>query len=215
MTRVLVDISTSLDGYVAGPDQSPDAPLGTGGERLHEWMFASGAFDEVHGGPEAPEATSDDARVVREHFVGVGAYVMGRGMFGGGPGPWSTEPWNGWWGDEPPFRKPVFVVTHHPREPLVLGETTFTFVTDGPEAALALAKEAAGDGDALIGGGASVVNQLLAAGAVDQLQVHLAPTILGAGERLFAGLGPDALALTVDRVIASPAVTHVRYRVGR
>ncbi|MDX8152125.1 dihydrofolate reductase family protein [Patulibacter brassicae] len=204
MTRIRVDHAISVDGFTAGPDQSLEAPLGIGGERLHAWQFAvreSGAVEA-------------DVQVFDEHFAGVGAYVMGRNMFGGGPGPWATdEPWEGWWGPEPPYHRPVFVLTHHPREPLVLGDTTFTFVTEGPERALELARAAVGEQDIRIAGGASTVAQYLRMGVVDELHLHVSPVLLGAGERPFDGVGPEDVGLEIDRVIASPQVTHIRYRV--
>lgn len=151
---------------------------------------------------------------MEESLARTGAHIMGRGMFGGGPGPWATdEPWTGWWGEEPPFHKPVFVLTHHPRQPLVLGETTFTFVSDGIESALAQAREAAGDLDVQVSGGAEACNQYLAAGLVDEVQINLVPLLLGGGERLFAGIGPD-LKLEQTRVVEAPGVTHLFYRVS-
>jgi dihydrofolate reductase len=201
MTRVRLDHAISLDGFTAGPDQSLQEPLGVGGEHLHDWMFGA----DVH---------PNDQRIKEEHFAGVGAYVMGRNMFGGGRGPWNLdEPWTGWWGEDPPFHKPVFVVTHHAREAVEMeGGTTFRFVTDGPAAALELAKAAAGGDDVRVAGGADIANQLFAIGAIDELQLHYAPILLGGGERLFVGVAPDALTPAIDRVVASPTVTHVRYR---
>jgi dihydrofolate reductase len=140
---------------------------------------------------------------------------MGRGMFGGGDGSWGEDPWNGWWGDEPPFEHPVFVLTHHPRETLQLGKTSFTFVTDGIESALEQARAAAGDDDVHVAGGASVAQQYLRAGLLDELELHVVPILLGGGVRLFDDVPADASGLEIDRVIASPAVTHIRYRVAR
>lgn len=213
MGQAKVNITMSLDGYVAGPRQSVEEPLGVGGERLHEWIFGLRSWRETHG-LEDGESGPDDA-LAAEILGGVGAVVMGRNMFGGGPGPWREPAWEGWWGADPPYHVPVFVLTHHPREPLAMeGGTTFTFVTDGLAAALEQAHAAAGDRDVSIAGGAATVNQALAAGVVDELQVHVAPLLLGGGERLFEGLGePPALELT--RTVASPAVTHLRYRVVR
>jgi dihydrofolate reductase len=142
----------------------------------------------------------------------LGAEIMGRGKFGGGPGPWGDDPWQGWWGDDPPFHMPVFVVTHHEREPLTLSDTTFTFVTDGIEAALEQARAVAGDNDVLLGGGADVINQFLAAGLVDELELHVVPLALGGGARLFEGLGPG-LKLDQMRAVEAPGVTHLKYRV--
>ncbi|MGN9810981.1 dihydrofolate reductase family protein [Micromonospora sp. BQ11] len=211
MSMVTCQISMSLDGFVAGPDQSLQDPVGRGGLRLHEWMFATDRWREGHGvdggGPGV------DADVVEDMIRDVGAYVMGRRMFGGGDGPWD-ESWRGWWGDDPPFRTPVFVLTHHPRSPLPMaGGTEFRFVTDGIRSALDQARKAAGGRAVSIAGGASTVRQYLAAGLIDTLQLHVVPIVLGAGERLFVDVGePD---LEQVRVVAGPTVTHVTYRVRR
>ena len=198
MSRVTCQISVSLDGFAAGPDQSLEDPLGRGGERLHEWAFA-------------PDRHPLDARVADTLPDGVGAYVMGRRMFGGGDGPWD-EGWRGWWGEDPPFHAPVFVVTHHARAPLAMeGGTSFHFVTDGLESALAQARTAAGALDVGIAGGASTVRQALAAGHLDELYLHIVPILLGAGERPLDGAGDPVLEPV--EVLASPAATHVRYRV--
>ena len=211
MSKVRSHISVSADGYVAGPNQSLENPLGEGGEGLHDWIVALRAWREPHGleGGEVNASTP----VVDEALANVGAEIMGRGKFGGGPGPWADE-WRGWWGDEPPFHMPVFILTHHEREPLTLSDTTFTFVTDGIEAALERARDAAGGKDVLVGGGASVINQYLAAGRVDELELHVVPLLLGGGARLFDGLGPD-LQLEQVRAIEAPGVTHLKYRVVR
>ena len=211
MSNVRVHISVSADGYVAGPDQSLENPLGVGGERLHDWVVALRAWREPHGleGGEVNASTP----VVEESLANVGAEIMGRGKFGGGPGPWADE-WRGWWGDEPPFHMPVFVLTHHEREPLTLSDTTFTFVTDGIEAGLARARDAARGKDVVVGGGAGVINQYLAAGLVDELELHVVPLVLGGGARLFDGLGPD-VQLEQVRAIEAPGVTHLKYRVVR
>lgn len=211
MSSVTCQISMSLDGFVAGPNQSLEHPLGEGGERLHEWAFPTASWRAQHGldGGER----SADAEVVDEVTRGVGAYVMGRRMFGGGDGPWD-ETWTGWWGEDPPFHAPVFVLTHHPREPLPMqGGTTFTFVTDGIESALEQARTAAGDQDVAIAGGASAVQQHLAAGLLDELYLHIVPIVLGAGERLLENVGDPTLEPVT--AVASPAVTHVKYRVIR
>jgi dihydrofolate reductase len=211
MSSVTSHISVSLDGYVAGPNQSVENPIGEGGMRLHEWVFATDSWRGQHG-LEGGERTAD-AEVVDEVVQGVGAYIMGRKMFGGGDGPWD-ESWTGWWGEDPPYHVPVFVLTHHAREPLAMqGGTTFTFVTDGIESALEQARAAAGDQDVAIAGGASAVQQYLAAGLLDELYLHIVPTILGAGERLLDGVGDPTLEPV--NVVASPAVTHVKYRVVR
>jgi dihydrofolate reductase len=204
----------SLDGYVAGPEQSVENPLGIGGMRLHEWAFALAAWREQHG-LEGGEENASSA-FVEESLANVGAVLMGRNMFGGGSGPWGDEPWPGWWGENPPFHVPVFVLTHHARNPLPLeGGTTFTFVTDGIEAALAQAREAAGGKDVVIGGGAEAIRQYLAAGLVDELSISLVPVLLGGGERLLDGLGDAAIALEQVDAIAAPGVTHLRYRIVR
>jgi dihydrofolate reductase len=210
MSLVRVHISVSADGYVAGPHQSPENPLGEGGEGLHEWVVRLRAWREPHGmeGGEVNASTP----VVEESLANVGAEIMGRGKFGGGPGPWGDDPWPGWWGEEPPFHMPVFVLTHHEREPLALADTTFTFVTDGLESALEQAQAAAAGKDVAIGGGASVINQYLAARLVDELELNIVPLVLGGGARLFDGLGPD-LELEQVRAIEAPGVTHLKYRV--
>jgi dihydrofolate reductase len=210
MSQVIVDISVSADGYVAGPNQSKDEPLGEGGEQLHEWALATRAWNEGHG-REGGETGPDD-ELLRERQARFGAEIMGRNKFGGGPGPWD-ESWQGWWGDDPPFGFPVFVVTHHERKPLTLSDTTFNFVTDGIESALDQARAAAGDRDVLIGGGAQLCNQYIAAGLVDELLLHIAPVMLGGGARLLADTGTAKLEPV--QVIGSPRVTHVRYRFTR
>jgi dihydrofolate reductase len=217
MAHLRLDISMSLDGCVAGPNQTLEEPLGRSGERLHEWAFATASFRETHqlaGG----EVNLDDD-VVAEVLRNTGATVMGRRMFSGGQGPWEEDPnADGWWGDDPPFHHPVFILTHHPREPVTKqGATTFTFVTDGIEAALEQARAAAGDQDVAIGGGANVAQQYLKAGLLDELQVHLAPVLLGDGVRLFdASLADAPGRLERTGTIESPTgVTHLRYRVVR
>ena len=212
MAKLRFEISISLDGYVAGPNQSEEHPLGEGGEQLHEWVVKLAVWREAHGyeGGEVNASTP----LMEEAQSGVGAVIMGRGMFGGGPGPWGDDPWQGWWGDEPPFKMPVFVLTHHEREPLTLGATTFTFVTDGIESALAQAREVAGDLDVTIGGGGGVGGQYLSAGHVDQLQLNVVPILLGGGTRLFEDGAGAGLELEPVLVVDTPEVTHLRYRVG-
>jgi dihydrofolate reductase len=210
MSKVRVHISASLDGYVAGPNQSMEEPLGEGGEALHDWAVALKAWRELQG-MEGGEENASNA-VVKEENENVGAEIMGRGKFGPpARGPWGDDPWRGWWGEDPPFHKPVFVLTHHEREPLTLTDTTFTFVTDGIGSALARAREAAGDRDVFIGGGADAINQFLRAGVVDEVELHVVPIILGGGARLFDRVGPD-LKLELLRVIEAPGVTHLKYR---
>jgi dihydrofolate reductase len=212
MSKVKVDISVSVDGYVAGPNQSVEHPLGEGGMALHDWAFALRAWREPHGieGGLVNASTG----VVEETTANVGAEIMGRGKFGGGPGSWGDGAWTGWWGDDPPFHMPVFVVTHHERAPLTLSDTTFTFVTTGIEDALARAREAAEGKDVLVGGGADVVNQFLGAGLVDELSLHVAPVLLGGGARLFDGVGPGVV-LEQVRTVDAPGVTHLTYRTVR
>jgi dihydrofolate reductase len=214
VTRLIVDISTSLDGFVAGPDATLEQPLGEGGERLHEWVVGLASFRERHGMSGGGESKPDD-EVVQEVTDAVGAYIMGRRMFSGGSGPWQDDPnADAWWGDEPPFRAPVFVLTRHPRETVTKqGGTSFTFVTDGIEAALEQARAASGGKAVQVSGGADVVQQYLRAGLVDELQLHVSPVLLGAGTRLLDGLAGVRAELEIDRVVASPAVTHLRYRV--
>jgi dihydrofolate reductase len=211
MTKLRLDISISLDGFVAGPNPTIEAPLGEGGEQLHEWVFGLASWRESHG-IEGGGATGPDDDLVREQLGQPGAVIMGRRMFSGGEGAWETDPMaGGWWGDTPPFRMPVFVLTHHAREPLVLGETSFVFVTDGVESAYEQARAAAGGQDVAVAGGASVVQQCLRAGLLDELQVHIAPVLLGDGVRLFDGGERGSLELV--RVVDSPTVTHLKYRV--
>ncbi|WP_426225162.1 dihydrofolate reductase family protein [Pseudarthrobacter sp. DSP2-3-2b1] len=196
MSRVTCDLTISLDGYLAGPNQSMAEPLGEGGESLHRWQF------------EEPEAHAAE----REGILAAGAFIMGRNMFAGpGPGPWA-EDWRGWWGEEPPYHAPVFVLTHHERGPLKMeGGTTFNFVTGGIDTALAQAREAAGSKDVAIAGGAQTARQFLSAGLIDELRLHIAPMILGGGERLLDGVG--SLNLEPTEVRSTSLVTHIRYRV--
>jgi dihydrofolate reductase len=211
MSTFRFQLAVSLDGYSAGPDQSEENPLGVGGESLHEWIVELEAWRRPHGleGGKVNASTP----VIEEAQSNVGATVMGRNMFGGGPGPWTEDPpWNGWWGDNPPFHTPVFVLTHHPREPLEMdGGTTFNFVTDGIEPALEQARQAADGRDVLLGGGASVIQQYLAAGLVDEFELHIVPILLGDGERLLENVGN--LKLEQVRAIEAPSVTHLKYRV--
>jgi dihydrofolate reductase len=214
MAKLILDISVSLDGFVAGPNQTLDEPLGKGGEQLHEWAFAAQSWRASHGlsGGEA----NVDSEVVEESLRSRGATVMGRRMFSGGSGPWEADPnADAWWGDDPPFHHPVFILTHHPRDPVSKeGGTTFTFVTGGIESALEQARAAAGDKDVAIGGGASAAQQYLKAGLLDEIQLHLVPVLLGDGVRLFENhLGAERREVECMRVIESPAVTHLSYRV--
>lgn len=194
MAEVTCNVGVSLDGYVAGPEQSRDQPLGVGGERLHRWMF------------EHPQDSEQEIALITR----AGAFIMGRNMFGPVRGPWE-EPWQGWWGADPPYHAPVFVLTHHPRDPVEMaGGTTFFFVTDGITAALDRARAAADNEEVAVAGGARTINQFLAAGLIDELRLHVAPTILGAGERLFVDVGD--LRLTPVSSRTTPLVTHLTYR---
>ena len=202
----------SLDGFVAGPNQSVDNPLGIGGMRLHEWVFPLKAWREMQG-MEGGEVDAS-SKVVEESIANIGATIMGRNMFGGHPGPWDkNKPWKGWWGDDPPYHHPVFVLTHHRREPLKLeGGNTFTFVTDGITSALEQARRAARGKDISLAGGASVAQQYLKAGLVDEMEISLAPVLLGSGERLFDGVGVDLHGLELIRTVATPQVTHLKFQ---
>jgi dihydrofolate reductase len=191
MAYLTSDPAISLDGFIAGPDQSLDTPLGVGGENLHRWMF------------EEPEEHVEE----REAITAARAYIMGRNMFASGSGEWDLD-WKGWWGDDPPYHGPVFVLTHYEREPVKMqGGTTFHFVTEGPEEALRLATEAAGDGTISVAGGASTINQFLRAGHIDELRLHVAPIVLGAGEALFRDL--KGLSFEVASSRSTSLVTHV------
>jgi len=212
MSKVVAEISTSLDGYVAGPNPTLENPLGEGGDQLHEWAVRLKSWRETHGLPDGESGPDDE--LLAESVATTGAVVMGRQMFSGGEGPWEDDAnANGWWGDEPPFHKPVFVLTHHAREPLVLKGTTFTFVTDGLDSAIDDARAAAAEQDVLVAGGADMIDQAIRAGLVDELQLHLAPVLLGAGARLFDGVAPALPRFEITQVIESPLVTHLRYRV--
>jgi dihydrofolate reductase len=211
MPQVRFEISMSLDGFTSGPNQTEEEPLGRRGEELHQWVFGLKAWREPHG-LEGGEVNASSA-IVERSVENRGATIMGRNMFGG-RGAWGADPWNGWWGDNPPFHHPVYVVTQYEREPLEMeGGTTFHFVTGGIEDALAQARAAAGDQDVHIAGGATVARQYLAAGLVDEMLIHLAPVFLGDGERLFDGLGD--LQIEVVEAVDAPGVTHLRYRTVR
>jgi dihydrofolate reductase len=213
MSIVRCHQSISLDGYTAGPNQSLENPIGQGGMSLHGWMFETAAWRRMQGMPPIPE--TPDSAIVEELAspTNAGAYIMGRNMFDAKRGEWD-ESWKGWWGDNPPYHAPVFVLTHFPRQPLHMqGGTTFFFVTDGIESALRKAREASGDKDVHIAGGANTVRQTLRAGQLDELYLHIVPIVLGAGERLLEGVG--ALQFTPVTVVASPGVTHIKYRFDR
>ena len=201
MGQVVFDISMSLDGFIAGPNDRPGLGLGEGGERLHQWLYELASWRERHG--LAGGQTNRDAELLDEAFRNTRASIVGRRMFDNA----------GEWGENPPFDFPVFVLTHQAREPLVKGGTTFTFVTDGIESALAQARAAAGAKNVAIGGGANVAQQYLRAGLIDEIEIHLVPILLGGGIRLFDRLGDTQFELERTRVIESPAVTHLRFRV--
>jgi dihydrofolate reductase len=213
MAKLRMHITMSLDGYVAGQDQSEEDPLGVGGPELHQWFFPLKEFRTMHGG--AGGETNASSAVIQERWANIGSTIMGRNMFGPIRGQWPDDSWRGWWGEDPPYHHPVFVLTHHPREPLRMqGGTTFEFVTDGIESALAAATDAAQGNDVWLAGGASVINQYLAAGLVDEIDLSIVPVVLGGGERLFDGLRRDSLRLTQIRAVDAPGVTHIKYRVG-
>jgi dihydrofolate reductase len=211
MSKLRCDISISLDGFVAGPNQSEASPLGEGGVRLHDWVVELAVWREAHGKPGGE--VNESTRIVEEARENVGAAVMGRNMFGPpGGGPWD-ERWTGWWGDDPPYHYPVFVLTHHPRDPIEMqGGTTFHFVTDGIEPALDRARDAADGKDVMLWGGAQVIDEYLAAGLLDELELHVVPVLLGGGARLFDNLGDLDVQLEQVRALAAPGVTHLEYR---
>ncbi len=214
MASLRLNITMSLDGYVAGPRQSVAHPLGEGGHALHGWAFAVRSFRELHG-MEGGTTGPDDA-IVKESLQNIGATIMGRHLFGGGDGPWEDNPWRGWWGENPPFHTPVFVLTHRPRSSLEMrGGTTFHFVTEGIDAALERAKDAAGGKDVALGGGADVAQQYLKARLIDELEVHVVPVLLGSGSRLFENTDGLQTELECVRVVGSPLVGHYKYRLKR
>jgi len=213
MSKLRCHISISLDGFVAGPNQSAENPLGEGGERLHDWVVSLAAWREAH--DKSGGELSPSTRVFEEANENLGAAVMGRNMFGPiGGGPWGDEQWTGWWGDNPPYHYPVYVVTHHPRESVEMaGGTTYHFVTDGIESALEQAKEAARGKDVMLWGGGNIVQQYLAAGLLDELELHVVPGLLGDGARIFGALGDAEVRLEQVRVVEAPGVTHLKYRI--
>ena len=216
MSRLLVrNYSISLDGFAAGPHQDLDHPLGVGGTQLHEWIFATRSFSQMIGKGGGGEGLDDDFFSERES--GVGATIMGRNMFGPIRGLWGESEWTGWWGEDPPFHHPVFVLTHYPHPPVEMrGGTTFYFVDSGIDAALSAAFEAAGDRDVLVGGGAATIRQYLRASLIDEIHLAIVPILLGSGERLFEDLGPSTGNYRCIERVCSPAVTHVRLaRTGR
>jgi dihydrofolate reductase len=211
MPRILVrGFSISLDGYGAGPRQSREAPLGIGGENLHDWLVHTSTFKGTHGGGAAPREDADvDEQFAAQAMAGLGAWIMGRNMFGPIRGPWPDESWRGWWGKNPPYHTPVFVLTHHKRPPLETeGGTVFHFVTDGIEGALERAREAAGANDIRIGGGVGTIRQYLQACLIDEMSVAVAPTLLGGGQHLLAGIDLPALGYTCTKWASSAKAAH-------
>jgi dihydrofolate reductase len=203
--------SISIDGFGAGPDQDLDNPLGVGGMALHQWAFATETFQRMHGKGEG--STGIDNDFAARGFANVGAWILGRNMFGPIRGPWPDNQWKGWWGDNPPYHTPVFVLTHHPREPISMeGGTTFSFVTGGIHAALAQATEAARGLDVRLGGGVATIRQYLRARLIDELHLAVSPVLLGSGEALFADINLPALGYGVVEHVSTPAVTHVVLR---
>jgi dihydrofolate reductase len=213
--KVKAQISVSLDGYMAGPNQSEQNPLGEGGMGLHEWVFKLAAWRDPHDREGGQTDENPSNAVIEAAQAGTGAVVMGRNMFGPVRGPWGEEDWRGWWGDEPPFHVPVFVLTHHQREPLEMdGGTTFHFVGEGIESAIAQAKEVAGEQDVSIGGGAATIQQAISAGLLDELLINQAPILLGGGERLLDNLASDAARFELTELVQGPEATHLKYRVS-
>ena len=208
MGKVKCQISVSADGYLAGPDQSEEHGLGEGGDALHEWVVKLSAWRQSHG-HEGGEVNAG-SEIFEAASGNTGAVIMGRNMFGPVRGPWTEPLWNGWWGDEPPFGVPVFVLTHHDREPLTLGKTIFHFVTEGPERAVELARDAAGDRDVSVGGGGETIQELIRAGLLDEILVNQVAVILGDGVRLFDGI-PPSVKLEQTRVVEAPGVAHIFY----
>jgi dihydrofolate reductase len=214
MGKVKAQISVSLDGYMAGPNQSEEHPLGEGGMDLHEWVFKLSSWQQEHGREQGEGDENPSNAVIEAAKANIGAVVMGRNMFGPVRGEWGDSDWRGWWGEEPPFHCAVFVLTHHERESLEVGETTFYFVTEGIESAIAQAKEAAGDADVSVGGGASTLRQAIAAGLLDELLVNQAPVLLGGGESPLGGLPAGAARFEVTEVVKGPEATHLTYRLS-
>jgi dihydrofolate reductase len=210
MSKLRANIAISLDGYVAGPNQSKENPIGEGGGDLHNWMFPLKVWRESHG--EEGGEVNPSSQIVEEWFDNVGAFIMGRNMFGPIRGDWGDETWEGWWGDDPPYHVPVFVLTHHEREPVVKdGGTTFHFVTEGIDSALERAGEVAGDKDVVVAGGAQAIRQYLTARHLDELELNVVPQLLGAGERLLQNVGD--VKLEQLRAVEAPGVAHLKYRV--
>jgi len=213
VTKIRVNcFSISLDGFGAGPAQTLDNPLGVGGMALHEWVFPTRTFQTMVMGGQGGNTGIDDDFAARG-FENLGAWILGRNMFGPVRGPWPNDEWKGWWGDTPPYHVPVFVLTHHPREPLAMkGGTTFNFVTDGIHSALRQATRAANGRDIRIGGGVATVQQYLQAGIVDEMHLAIAPVVLGSGENLFSGVNLPKLGYRCTEQVPTPKATHVIIR---
>jgi dihydrofolate reductase len=206
--------SVSLDGYGAGPDQSLENPLGVGGSTLHEWFFPTRTFRQMLGGGEGGSTDVDDG-FARRSFDNIGAWILGRNMFGPVRGAWPDDQWKGWWGDNPPYHVPVFVLTHHARESIVMeGGTTFHFVTGGIHAALERARDAAKGQDVRVGGGVATVRQYLQAGLIDEMHLAISPTLLGRGEALLAGIDLTALGFRCTEHVGTPHAMHVMLTKG-
>ena len=214
MSKVKVQsFAVSLDGYAAGPDQSLENPLGVRGPELMTWFFNTRVFKKVHGQGDAAGETGIDNSMAEKGFEGIGAWILGRNMFGPVRGPWPDDQWRGWWGDEPPYHTPVFVLTHHARAPLKMaGGTEFFFVTDGIESALKQARAAAGGKNVRVGGGTATVRQYLQAGLIDELHLVVSPVLLGRGENLWQGLDFNALGYECEKTVAGERATHVFLR---
>jgi dihydrofolate reductase len=215
VSKVKSQLSVSLDGYMAGPNQGEEHPLGEGGMDLHEWVFKLSSWQQVHGREQGEGAENPSNAVIEAAHADLGAVVMGRNMFGPVRGEWGESEWKGWWGDDPPFHVPTFVLTHHEREPLEMeGGTTFYFATEGIESAIVQAKEVAGEQDISIGGGAATIQQTIAAGLLDELLINEVPILLGGGERLLDSLAAGAASFELVEVIQGPEALHRRYSVS-
>jgi len=207
----VASFSISIDGYGAGPNQSLENPLGVGGMELHQWLFPTNTFQREHGTGKGTTGIDDDWAA--RSFMNIGAWILGRNMFGPIRGPWPDEKWKGWWGDNPPYHMPVFVLTHFPREPIVMkGDTTFYFVTGGIHEALERARDSAGGRDIRLGGGVATIQQYLRAGLVDEIHFAIAPVLLGSGESIFSGLNLPSLGFDVVDRVATPMATHIVLR---
>jgi dihydrofolate reductase len=214
LSRFRLEITMSLDGYVAGPNQTLANPLGDGGEQLHDWMVGLRSWRERHG--KEGGTTGPDDEIAAESMKNIGATIMGRHMFGGGEGAWPDDSWKGWWGRNPPFHTPVFVLTHYPRSALEMeGGTTYHFVTEGIEAALERARKAAGAKDVVLAGGAEIAQQYVKARLLDEMEIHVVPMLLGGGARLFDNMDGQQTAYECVRVVNAQTANHYKYRLRR